>query len=89
MSCLCNIAAMWTFVTIARRAIDATLFYYYAQVSEFAKELLVAQEHYKHNPNFWINSGLIEHQEMKKAIFEVARVTSSNFNGLSTSETTQ
>jgi len=40
------------FVTIARRAVNAMLFHYQAQVSEFAKELLVAQEHYKHDPNF-------------------------------------
>ena len=52
MSCLCNIVATWTSVTIARRAVNATLSHYQVQVSKFAKELLVTQEYYKHDPNF-------------------------------------
>ena len=38
------------------------------QVSEFTDKLLVAQEHYKHDPDFWVNSGLVKHQEMEEAI---------------------
>ena len=88
MSRLYNITAMWMFITMACRAIDTTLSHYQVQVSEFAKELLVAQEHYKHDPNFWVNSSLVEHQEIEEAVFKAAHVASSNFDGLSASEAT-
>ena len=52
MSCLCNIAATWTSITMAHQTIDAALSHYQAQVSEFAEEPLVTQEYYKHDPNF-------------------------------------
>ena len=44
------------------------LSHYQVQVSEFAKELLVAQEYYKHDPDFWVNSRLVEHQEMEELV---------------------
>jgi len=65
------------------------LSHYQAQVSEFTEELLVAQEYYKHDPNFWVNSRLVEHWEMEESVFEATRVTSSNFDSLSASETVQ
>ena len=89
MSHLRNIAAMWTSVTMAHRALNTALSHYQVQVSEFAKELLVAREYYKHDPNFWVYSGLVEHKQMKDTVFEAARVASSNFNGLSASEAIQ
>jgi len=46
------------------------LSYYQVQMSKFAKELLVAQEYYKHDPNFWVNSRLVEHWEIKELVFE-------------------
>jgi len=58
-------------------------------MSEFAKELLVAQKYYKHNPDFWVNSSLVKHQEIEKPVFEAAWVASSNFDGLSTTESAQ
>ena len=58
-------------------------------MSEFAKELLVAQEYYKHDPDFWVHSGLIEHQEMEKSVFEAAWATSSNFDRLSATKSVQ
>ena len=73
-------------ITMAYRTIDAALSHYQAQVSEFAEELLVTQEYYKHDPDFWVNSGLVEHQEMAESVFKAARATSSNFNGLSATE---
>ena len=89
MSCLRNIAATWMSVTMARRTIDAALSHYQAQVSEFAEELLVAQEYYKHYPDFWVNSGLVEHREMEESVFEAAWATSSNFDRLSATESAQ
>ena len=89
MSRLHNIAAMWTSVTMARRTIDAALSHYQAQVSKFAEELLVAQEYYKHDPDFWVNSGLVKHREIEESVFEAARAASSNFNGLSATESAQ
>ena len=72
-----------------RRTIDTTLSHYQAQVSEFAKELLVTQEYYKHDPDFWVNSGLVKHQEMEESIFAAAQAASSNFDGLSATESAQ
>jgi len=89
MSRLRNIAATWTSVTMAHQTVDATLSHYQAQVSEFAEELLVAQEYYKHDPDFWVNSGLVEHWEIEESVFEGARVASSNFDGLSATEPAQ
>ena len=89
MSHLRNITAMWMSVTIAHHTVNATLSYYQVQVSEFAKELLMAQEYYKHDPNFWVHSGLVKHKKIEDAVFKATQVTSSNFNRLSTSETTQ
>ena len=89
MSRLHNIATMWTSITMARQTVNAALSYYQAQVSEFAKELLVVQEYYKHNPDFWVNSGLIEHQKMEESVFEATRATSSNFDRLPATESTQ
>jgi len=58
-------------------------------VSEFAEELLVAQEYYKHDPDFWVHSGLVKHWEMEEFIFKAAQATSSNFNGLSATKSAQ
>jgi len=80
---------MWTSVTIACRTIDATLSHYQAQVSEFTEELLVTQEYYKYDPDFWVNSGLIEHWEMEESVFKAAQATSSNFDRLSATKSTQ
>ena len=74
---------------MVRQTVNATLSYYQVQVSKFAKELLVTQEYYKHNPNFWVNSGLVKHQEMEELVFEAARVAYSNFDGLSATESAQ
>jgi len=53
------------------------------QVSEFA------EEYYKHDPNFWVNSSLVEHWEMEKSVFEVTWVTSSNFDRLFATKSAQ
>ena len=74
---------------MARRTVDAVLSHYQAQVSEFAKDLLVAQEYYKHDPDFWVNSGLAEHQEIEKLVFEAAWAASSNFDRLSATKSAQ
>ena len=63
--------------------------HFQAQVSEFTEELLVTQEYYKHDPDFWVNSGLVKHREMEESVFEAARAASSNFDGLSATESAQ
>jgi len=50
---------------------------------------LVAQEYYKHDPDFWVNSGLVEHPEMEESIFAAAWAASSNFDGLSATKSAQ
>jgi len=49
---------------MARQTVNAVLSHYQAQVSKFAEELLVAQEYYKHNPDFWVNSGLVKQEKI-------------------------
>ena len=80
---------MWMSVTMVRQTVDAALSHYQAQVSEFAKELLITQEYYKHDPDFWVNSSLVEHQKMEKSVFEAAQAASSNFDGLFATESAQ
>jgi len=41
-------------------------------VSEFAKELLVSQEYFSHDPNYWVSSDLVDSTESWDALFEAA-----------------
>ena len=49
-----------------------TLATYQNQVSEFAKELLVLQEYFSHDPNYWVSSGLVDSTAFWDALFEAA-----------------
>jgi len=74
---------------MACRTVNAALSHYQAQVSKFTKELLIAQEYYKHNPDFWVNSRLVEHREMEESVFKATWAASSNFDRLSATKSAQ
>ena len=42
----------------ANASLKALTSYYYALITEFAKELLVSREHYAFNSTFWVDSSL-------------------------------
>jgi len=52
MSRLRTLMASWNCVSSAHDTLSATLATYQNQVSEFAKELLVSQEYFSHDPDY-------------------------------------
>ena len=73
---------MWGSISYARGVYQSLVSQYQALVSEFAKELLAAECYYQRDPDFWVGSGLIVDSDAQIAIFEAARLASSNFNGV-------
>jgi len=45
---------------------------YYSQVSEFAKELLVAYDYHSSNADYWVESGLVSDSAAQEALFSTA-----------------
>jgi len=60
MSRLCALMASWNCISSAHDTLSATLATYQNQVSEFAEELLVSQEYFSHDPDYWVFSGLVD-----------------------------
>jgi len=52
-------------------------------VSEFAKELLISQEYFSYDPDYWASSGLVDSTESKDALFTVAQSACNPRTGLS------
>jgi len=52
-------------------------------VSEFAKELLVSQEYFSHDPNYWVSSGLVNSTESRDALFAATQSACDPRTGLS------
>ena len=52
-------------------------------MSEFAEELLVSQEYFSHNPDYWISSGLVDSTESRDALFAAAQFACDPRTGLS------
>jgi len=73
---------MWSFVSYARGVYQFLVSQYQALVSEFAEELLAAECYYQGDPDFWVGSGLVVDSDAQIAIFEAARLASSNFEGV-------
>ena len=82
MSRLRTLASMWSFVSYARGVYQFLVSQYQALVSEFAEELLAAECYYQGDPDFWVGSGLVVDSDAQIAIFEAARLASSNFEGV-------
>jgi len=72
MSRLCALMASWNCVSSAHNTLSATLATYQNQVSKFAKELLILQKYFSHNPDYWVSSGLIDSTMSWDALFEAA-----------------
>jgi len=75
--------ASWNCVSSAHDTLSATLATYQNQVSEFAKELLVSQEYFSHDPDYWVSSGLVDSTESRDALFTAAQSACDPRTGLS------
>ena len=72
MSCLCALMASWNCVSSAHNTLSAILATYQNQVSEFAKELLVSQEYFSHDPDYWVSSSLVNSTASQDTLFKAA-----------------
>jgi len=64
--------ASWNCVSSVHDTLSATLATYQNQMSEFAEELLVLQEYFSHDPDYWVFSGLVDSTASQDALFEAA-----------------
>jgi len=64
--------ASWNCISSAHNTLSTTLATYQNQVFEFAKELLVSQEYFSHDPDYWVSSGLVDSTESWDALFKAA-----------------
>jgi len=64
--------ASWNCVSSAHDTLSATLATYQNQVFEFAEKLLISQEYFSYDPNYWVSSGLVDSTESWDALFEAA-----------------
>ena len=83
MSHLHALMASWNCVSSVYNTLSTTLATYQNQVSEFAKELLVLQEYFSHDPNCWVSSGLVDSTKSHNALFEAACSACKSKTGLS------
>jgi len=74
--------ASWNCVSSAYNTLSATLATYQNQVSEFAKELLVSQKYFSHDPDYWVSSGLVDSTESRDALFTAAQSACDPRTGL-------
>ena len=82
MSRLRALMASWNCVSSAHDTLSATLTTYQNQVSGFAEELLVSQEYFSHDPDYWISSGLVDSTESRDALFAAAQSACNPRTGL-------
>jgi len=83
MSRLHALMASWNCVSSAHDTLSATLAAYQNQVSEFAEELLVSQEYFSHDPDYWVSSGLVNSTESRDVLFAAAQSACDPRTGLS------
>ena len=82
MSHLCTLMASWNCVSSAYNTLSATLATYQNQVSEFAKELLVSQKYFSHDPDYWVSSSLVDSTKSRDALFAAAQSACDPRTGL-------
>jgi len=75
--------AFWNCVSSAHNTLSATLATYQNQVSEFAEELLISQEYFSHDPDYWVSSGLVDSTASWDALFKAACSACDPKTGLS------
>ncbi|KAJ3572576.1 hypothetical protein NP233_g2992 [Leucocoprinus birnbaumii] len=68
-----SLTTSWNIVESAQTAYDLALQRYQHDVSEFAQELLQAEEFFSFNPKYWMESGLVETAASRDAVFDAAR----------------
>ena len=51
-------------------------------MSEFAKELLILQKYFSHDPDYWVSSGFIDFTESRDTLFKAACSTCNPKTGL-------
>jgi len=83
MSRLHALMASWNCVSSAHDTLSATLATYQNQVSEFTEELLISQEYFSHDPDYWVSSGLVDSTEFRDAHFAAAQSACNPRTGLS------
>ena len=83
MSHLRVLMASWNCVSSAHDTLSATLATYQNQVFEFAKELLVSQEYFSYDPDYWVSSGLVDSTKSQDAFFKAAYSTCDSKTGFS------
>ena len=88
MSCLCAFMASWKCVSFAHNTLSTTLATYQNQVSEFAEELLILQEYFSHDPDYWVSSGLVDSTVSWDALFKAACSACNLKTGLSSQAAT-
>jgi len=82
MSRLRALMASWNCVSSAYDTLSATLTTYQNQVSGFAEELLVSQEYFSHDPDYWVSSGLVDSTKSRNALFAAAQSVCNPRTGL-------
>ena len=65
---------------------DISIPHFSISSSYFRIELLTAKCYYQKDSDFWVGSGLVADANAQTTIFEVARLVSSNFKGVSSSK---
>jgi len=83
MPYLCALMASWDCISSAHDTLSATLVTYQNQVSEFAEELLVLQEYFSHDPDYWVSSGLVDSTMSWDALFKATHSVCDPKTGLS------
>ncbi|KAJ3551668.1 hypothetical protein NP233_g13038 [Leucocoprinus birnbaumii] len=84
LSRLSHIATEWDEVHHAKATLDRALAHYQHSVSEFADELLTADEYFANtNPDFWVDIGLTHSQESAVLMLDMARDALDGPEGMS------
>ena len=83
MSYLYTLMASWNCVSSTYNTLSAILATYQNQVSEFAEELLISQEYFSHDPDYWVSSSLVDSTVSQDALFKATRSACDPKTGLS------
>ncbi|KAJ3560862.1 hypothetical protein NP233_g10556 [Leucocoprinus birnbaumii] len=77
LSRLRHITSDWDEVHHAKHTLDRAVARYQHSVSEFAEELLVADEYFKSDPNFWTEIGLLSSAEAAEEMLDARAALSA------------
>ncbi|KAJ3557875.1 hypothetical protein NP233_g11633 [Leucocoprinus birnbaumii] len=83
LSRLRHLMSDWDEVHQAKNTLDRALARYQYSVSEFAEELLIADEYFQSDPNFWTEIGLVSSSQAAEQMLDSAREALSVQEGAS------